>query len=342
MTILLAVPAEAKAREVLGAWPLDEGSGQVTADRSGKGHLGSLGASSGPDSNDPAWIPGRFGQALRFLGDANQFVAIARPETLAPRFITVEAWVRRLGSPGSWRYILASGGERCSHASYGLYTSSTGGLAFYVTGGDGFVRSPSAAPEAAWDGAWHYAVGTYDGRHVRFYLDGAEVGAGSPTQLAISYGLATRDTYLGTYRAGCDRPFTGDIDEVVIRDGALGADDVAAQAAAAGPLAGPPQLPPVAGPPARSGCYTVRIAPRRLVAQQRTRLRITVRRLGRAAPRMRVTLRGAGVRASVRTGQKGRAGLRVRPKRRGRLKVAVVGQPRRCSAARLKVRPARR
>jgi hypothetical protein len=343
--ILAAGPAEAGARELLGQWPLNEGSGQLTADVSGKGHDGRLGASAAPDSHDPDWVPGRFGRGLRFLGEANQYVALAQPATLAPARITVEAWIRRLGTPGRWRYIVSSGGQDCNFASFGLYTGSTNGLAFYVSGGGRYELSPSAAAGAAWDGAWHYAVGTYDGAHVRLYLDGAEVGAGSPTQLAISYGLASREVYLGTYRGSCEIPFTGDVDDVEIHDHALSAGEVAAEAAAAAQRALPPQPAPVAGPPAGSpglrSCLSLRVTPRRLMVHRRTRVRVAVRRLGRAMVGKRVVVRGRGLRVSSRTGRRGRARLTVRPKRLGRLRVTVVGQPRRCAPARLKVRRAR-
>ena len=124
-------------------------------------------------------------------------MALARPATLAPARITVEAWIRRLGTPGRWRYVVSSGGQDCNFASFGLYTGPTDGLAFSVSGGGRYELSPSAAAGTVWDGAWDYAVGTYDGAHVRLYLDGVEIGAGSPTQLAIDYGLAGRCTWTG-------------------------------------------------------------------------------------------------------------------------------------------------
>jgi hypothetical protein len=324
---------------------LNEGSGQLTADVSGKGHEGRLGASAAPDSHDPAWVPGRFGRGLRFLGEDNQYVALARPATLAPARITVAAWIRRLGTPGRWRYVVSSGGQDCKFASFGLYTGPTDGLAFYISGGGRYELSPSAAASTAWDGAWHYAVGTYDGAHVRLYLDGVEVGAGSPTGLAIDYGLASREVYLGTYRGSCERPFTGDVDEVEIHDEALSAAEVAAEAAAAAQRGQPPQAAPVTGPPAGSPglrtCLSVRVTPRRLVVHRQARVRVAVRQRGQAMVGKRVVLRGRGVRVVARTGRKGRVRLRVRPKHLGRLKVTVAGQPRRCSSARLKVRRAR-
>jgi hypothetical protein len=47
---------------------------------------------------------------------------------------------------------------------------------------------------------------TYDGRHVRLYPDGAEVGQGTATQLAIGYGLGSQGAFIGTYRGRATSP----------------------------------------------------------------------------------------------------------------------------------------
>jgi len=310
---------------------------------------------AGPDSKDPGWVPGRFGTALRFVGIQDQSAEIAQPATLRPGSVTTEAWIRRLGTPGQWRYVLSNGGEGCDFSSFGLYSGHAGGLSFYVGGGGGYVTSPHAAPAQVWDGAWHYAVGTYDGQHVRLYLDGAEVGQGTATRIAIRYGLGSPGAFIGTYRGACDLPFTGDIDEMTLHGRALGAAEIAALAQGAAGRPMPPQLPPVSGPPAvgqstepdRSptdsppppeSCFKLRVAPGRVVVHRRTRLRVSVRRHGRAAAGVRVTVGGLGVRASARTKRRGRAQLVVRSRRSGRLRVTVGGQPRGCAVRLLAVR----
>jgi Concanavalin A-like lectin/glucanases superfamily len=357
LTLLLAAQAAVAAEsDRLARWPMDEGTGQVAADVSGQGHHARLGSSPGADPSDPQWVPGRFGTALRFVGTEDQFAEIGQPATLTPAVVSLEAWIRRLGTPGRWRYVVSNGGQACDFSSFGLYSGSGGGLSFYVAGTGGYVTSPDAAQEQAWDGGWHYAVGTYDGQHVRLYLDGSEVGHGSPTTLSIHYGLRSPGAFIGTYRGTCDQPFTGDVDDVAIRDRALGAAEIAdlANKAAARPM--PPQLPPISAapatgrsdstdrssrgsPPAPGSCFKVRVTPGRFVVRQRTRLRISVRRRGRAAAGVRVTVGGLGVRASTRTKRRGRAQLVVRSRRSGRLRVTVGGQPRGCAVRLLAVRP---
>jgi Concanavalin A-like lectin/glucanases superfamily len=37
-----------------------------------------------------------------------------------------------------------------------------------------------------WDGKWHHAAGTYDGSTVRLFIDGVEVGRGTPANTPIA------------------------------------------------------------------------------------------------------------------------------------------------------------
>ena len=335
MQLWLTLPAAAAP---LGRWPLDEGSGQVTADASGNGHEGRLGVLSGIDSHDPDWVTGRFGNALRFEGESNDFVTVRDPAGLRPSRITVEAWVRRLGGPGSWRYVVSSGASACDSAPYGLYSGFSGGLAFYVSDQQRYVVSPEAAPSAVWDGNWHYAAGTYDGQRVRLYVDGVQVAGGTAGALGINYGASASGVFIGTYRGSCELPFTGDIDEVTVHDRALTPGQIAGEAGKGAQQPLPVQLPPVTGPPSSPpradsarGCPRVGVNPRRLVARRRTSLLVSVRKSGRAAvgsaadgPRQWPLAQGAN--GPQREGASAGAAEPA-----GRVRVKPGGQPRRCT-----------
>jgi hypothetical protein len=185
-------PASASAATNLGAfWHLDESGGVVAADSSGNANHGTISGAT--------HIPGRFGNALRFADVADQ-VLIAHSPTLEPAAVTVEAWVRAPMSPGLARYIVEQGAQTCQAASYGLYTGEFGGLAFYVSTAQGSTYTVSPAVSAAiWDGAWHHVAGTFDGAVVRLYVDGREIGTGTPTAItAIGYGLPNSDGLLGS------------------------------------------------------------------------------------------------------------------------------------------------
>jgi hypothetical protein len=210
----LARPASAARGDLLGEWHLDDLSG---ADTSGRGHALS--------ATGVGVVPGHAGGAYAFTG--TQSVVVPRTPDLEPAALTVEAWVRHAGNPGSYAYVLAKGRDGCTAASWALYTGG-GAMSFYVYDGSSAALSPDGG-ETIWDGAWHHLAGTYDGATVRLYVDGVEAGTGAPAARTIAYGLGdSNDLVIGNYPVSqCGASFAGDIDEVKVWDGALAAADIA-------------------------------------------------------------------------------------------------------------------
>ena len=205
---------------------MNERSGQTIYDWSGNRNNGTLGSTAGPDDNDPTWIKGIFnvGSALRF--DGNDFVTIPDSPSLRPARLTISAWFRGDSSPGPYKYLVAKGADGCEASSFALYTSSNGGLAFYVYDGHTWARSPVAGP-TVWDGRWHNAAGTYDGSVLRLFVDGVQVGTGTPTNAAVAYDLSSTDAASGGFRGSCSLYLVGDIDGVSVWDRALPISDIA-------------------------------------------------------------------------------------------------------------------
>lgn len=227
LAVTLAAPAAAPAASPLaGWWPMNERSGQKVYDWSGNGNHGQLGSTAGADDNDPTWIPGIFnlGSALRF--DGNDFVTVADSPSLRPKHLTVSTWFRGERTPGSFRYLVAKGADGCEASSFALYTSESEGLGFYVYDGTSWKRSPEAGP-SVWDGRWHHAAGTYDGQMLRLFVDGVEVGSGTPATMSIDYDLPSTDATLGTYGGTCALHLVGDIDGVSVWNRALPVADIA-------------------------------------------------------------------------------------------------------------------
>jgi len=210
---------------------MNEGKGQTVYDWSGNGNNGTLGSTAGADDNDPSWIKGVFlGSALRFGGD--DFVRIPDSTDLESQQLTVSAWVRGDASPGPFRYVVAKGTSgNCIASSYGLYTGNTGGVAFYVYDGsgtnDGYRISPQAEAPAIWDGRWHHVAGTYDGQTVRMFVDGTQVGTGTPANITVGYNLNSGGGLIGSYvDATCSLYLVGDIDGVSVWNRALPISDI--------------------------------------------------------------------------------------------------------------------
>ena len=217
---LTAAVDAAPPRDLAGLWQLNEAAGQVAGDSSRSGNPGTLGSTVGGDEQDPAWLrlPSPKGVVKAALGfDGGDYVRVANAPALEPDGVTVVARVRSSG-PGSYRYVLGKGALSCLTASYGLYTGAGGGLSFYVSDGQRFTLSPDAGP-GVWDGAWHTVVGGFDGTSVRLFVDGTEVGTGTPSTAAIGYGLPdSGDLLIGGYAGPCGAPlgFVGDIDAAAL------------------------------------------------------------------------------------------------------------------------------
>lgn len=222
LTAMLAIPAAAaaSASPLAGYWPMYEGKGQVVHDISGNGNHGRLGSSNSTDGRDAGWVRGLWGIGSALQFDGNDFIAIPDDTSLHQQRLTVEAWTRRNGSPGQWKYLVAKGGDGCEAASYALYSSANGGIAFYVFDGKRWWRSPQGS-QAIWDGAWHHIAGTYDGKTVRLFVDGRQVGAGTPFSGRIKYEQPFGEGAIGSYRGSCKLTLSGIVDEVRIWRAAL-------------------------------------------------------------------------------------------------------------------------
>jgi hypothetical protein len=221
---LLTLVPPASASVLGGLWAFNQGFGQVVPDLSGHHLNATLGSTPTPDANDPTWIRGAyFGlPALHF--DGSDFLTVPDAASLDSAKVTVGAIVRASSSPGTFRYIAAKGAFRCSVGSYGLYTGASGGLSFYVSNGAYmFTVSPDAGT-GIWDGRWHRVVGTYDGATVRLYVDGRQVGTGSPSTISIQYGLADDNQLaMGDYLGPCPTSFgfVGDMAGVAVVPGVM-------------------------------------------------------------------------------------------------------------------------
>ncbi|MGZ4249394.1 MAG: LamG domain-containing protein [Solirubrobacteraceae bacterium] len=195
---------------VVASWNFDEGSGAIAHDVSGHGNDGTL-------AGVTEWTQGYFGSALSFDG-GSAAVRVNGNSGLEPTAaVSVASWVQATGPAGHYKYILSKSASSCKAASYGLYTGANGGLQFYVSqhGAASYTTSPDAGT-GIWDGRWHFVVGTYDGSSVRLYVDGKEVGHGSPLSGSIDYNYPDNDLFIGHYNRCPALNFEGLIDEIQV------------------------------------------------------------------------------------------------------------------------------
>ena len=202
------------------------------------------GANNGTESGSLAYTNGKVGQAFS-TGGAGPGAAVGSGQipdaaSLRPSYVTLQAWVRSV-NPGLFQYIVAKSRTSAS-PSYALYTAapqSTGGSAPSGSAGGGFcinsvggvILAPLADGTRLWDGVWHLLTGTYDGSNARFYVDGTEVGSGTPTSGAIGYATSYQNGCLliGDFDLSPGRfHYWGDVDEVQLFGRALSAQEVLA------------------------------------------------------------------------------------------------------------------
>ena len=141
--------------------------------------------------------------------------------------------------------------------------------------------------------------------------NGAEVAVSHEQIKGVNYAFfdAIDGIYVATYSPSAANP------------GAVGTPTTAGPAADPGASGSAAQTPS-----ARSRCLTVSLSKRRVRVRRLTTVTATVRRGGRAAAGVRVTLTAKGSRYKLRrTDSKGRARFVVRPRRKGTLRVRVVG-----------------
>jgi hypothetical protein len=150
---------------LVGWWKLDEPTGKVAADASGRGHAARLEGSLSFEANS---APGRIGRALRFGGkeDCARTEGFRGIAGTAPR--TVAAWIKTPAGEGE----LISWGEN-EHGRMWIFGHVRGRIGVTPKGGYLYMKQGTS------DDAWHHvAVVVQEASppnlhdHVRLYRDG--------------------------------------------------------------------------------------------------------------------------------------------------------------------------
>jgi len=164
--LMLAGPSHALVDPdtILGAWLLDEGTGDTTADASGNGRDGTL-------VNSPAWVMGAFGNALEFDGSST-YVTCGAPAEFSVDVFSVSFWCYIPNIQG-WNHMISRGSHVASgtpgSVNWGVMMYDQQETILYETFNDtGWVGISTAAPA----GEWHHVVATLDVTAMQLFLDG--------------------------------------------------------------------------------------------------------------------------------------------------------------------------
>ncbi|MDR2430597.1 MAG: hypothetical protein LBD14_06920 [Puniceicoccales bacterium] len=126
-----------------------------------------------PNDGGPKFVPGVFGQALEFSGKLG--VAVG-PEVLPKdlRALTFSAWVAPQNLNGNLVLLRKEDGDNRLLFAFQEAKFLTLGL---NCGRSYLELDALISPEEILDGHWHFVAGTFDGKTMRVYLDGREIGS---------------------------------------------------------------------------------------------------------------------------------------------------------------------
>ncbi|VVB58672.1 Concanavalin A-like lectin/glucanases superfamily protein [Candidatus Anstonella stagnisolia] len=203
---------------LVGYWKFDEGSGAAATDSRG-GNTGTL-------ISSPSWVSGKSGTALQFNGaDSGNYVQTSL-DIGDSNEKTFAGWFR-FNTNRTYMVMVLDGINFDSNKYCGLITNGAT-VYLYQSYNGGASTFATSTPNLNYQGGgWHHVAGVIDrpGNSLKIYLDGAL----NVTYSDASIGSSTFYNPTGTVRIGggtAGYGFNGTIDEVMVFNRALSADEV--------------------------------------------------------------------------------------------------------------------
>ncbi|MEA1952305.1 MAG: LamG domain-containing protein, partial [Planctomycetota bacterium] len=204
----LRAAADGKAR--IAHWTFDETSGTLCRDTAGNGHDAGAGQ---PNHRSVSRVGGLFGNAINFSGRHDLQVAEKLNFTTLPR-ISLSAWVMPNNLSGNREIFRKEDGNNRILFSF----QGNGSILSLGLNVGGYLECDAEIePGTVLDGAWHHCAATFDGKTMRVYLDGKEVGTKERIGKITAGGQAK--ARIGSSSGG--ECFQGKIDELTIHADAL-------------------------------------------------------------------------------------------------------------------------
>jgi Concanavalin A-like lectin/glucanases superfamily len=199
------------------SYSFDEGEGSTVEDLTGNGHTGTI--------EGPEWTTrGRFGSALSFNGEGEDCVTVPESEELQlTEELTLEAWVKPSGETDEDPIIFKEAEGIGGKPGYAMGIGVTNeGKPEGIIGEEGDLEEVEG-PKAIESNVWTHLAFTYDGAHMRLYING--------TRVATQAQESAPPEAPGNLKIGCaawywEQGFNGKIDEVRIYDRALSEGEI--------------------------------------------------------------------------------------------------------------------
>ncbi len=209
------------ARGLVGAWLMNEGSGQKICDLSGNQNTGTFATGS----YLPAWTQGKFGFALKF--DGGDYIDCATPSTLNSLQVpmTISGWFKQNNTTGN-QVIFGQYNAPTNHKLIKMIRVESGTLKYYTSASNGAYQSCGTLTPTVTN--WHFFAivvsGGISSPIVTIYLDSASQSS------SLSALSSTPDTTVPVHIGNDNRDWTGInglIDNLLIYNRVLSAAEVA-------------------------------------------------------------------------------------------------------------------
>ena len=188
----------------LGYWRLGETSGSTAFDSSGNGFNGTY---SNVTRGQTGAIAGDTDNAAAFNGSSS-YVSLGQPAAFQQSQFSIEGWFKTTSTAAGLPKIYR-------RTSYGNMLGLDAGRP-YVRYFDAAANQLTArSPSSYADGAWHHAVGTFDGTTLKIYVDGVLVSS-TPTTAPVYYGSGSGGAAIGRDGASSNGYFNGTLDDVAL------------------------------------------------------------------------------------------------------------------------------
>ena len=220
MVIFLGMPvfhayAQSGPEDLVGYWPLDEGAGNVSEDKSGKGNNGAI-------QGNANWVNGKFGKALEFDGSSGSTFIVPDSDSLKiTGTLTIEAWFYPKAKPQKGGIITKYKGAGNNRGyMVDIYDSNLR----FILSVDGTSATNITVSTTDWEPEkWNHVAGVFDGSDMHLYVNGALIGSKPKTT-----GVNPTPSPLELGNSWEEKVFTGIIDEVRVWNSAKSAEEVMA------------------------------------------------------------------------------------------------------------------
>jgi len=212
-----------------GQWRLNQASGSVVQDSSGRGHTGSL-------NNGPQWVAGRYSNGLSFNGVDDQVTIADAPSLRLSTGYTIAFWMNKSAEPADFSRMVGKGNDVSRNFGIWDVAGSNARVMFQFRVEGGAYRTLTSSGTVP-VGTWRHVGVTWDGFVGRIYLDGIlDSSAAMPGPAIVSADPMTFGF------AGYHTRYAGKLDEVVVLNRAATATEMANLAAGSAPTSGLPGL----------------------------------------------------------------------------------------------------